>query len=476
MLEIIRHDAVVEYLARPPVRPFDVVLSRTLREAIEGAPKGGARGLLISGRVGMFSRGARCRHGAAARPGRQARRSMARILGIVPRDCPSSRVPVVAAITGHCPAGGAVLATFCDYRVMARSADPAKPFRIGLNETQVGLVVPAEVQTGLRRLVGAYRAERLMVAGAMVDSEEALRIGFVDELAEPEQVVSRARAWLSQLLALPPGAMNGTRRIARAIVAEFDAHRSGDVDEFVRGLVHRRITRDARGRAGEVEVEVARVAAPANERATTTALRHRPQLAIAGNKRVLAAILVVVVNDFVATFQPTGERNVRFPRSVCFFTAVHMLDDSPGARPCVEECLRCEYRIRYRNSVSFVPATRFGSHRSCSRSIASSTCSFSRHVPGKTAGAIDREPDPRGLARGELHRAAESVELASDNGRRRPVCSGESIAKICPIAKYSRQSNIACPSNRSRRRCGLFADRPTCSNSSFNSTAAAGLR
>ena len=236
MLEIIRHDAVVELrLARPPVNAFDVVLSRTLREAIEGAPKGGARGLLISGRVGMFSGGLDVATVLQLDQGGKLA-DLWREYSELCRAIAASSVPVVAAITGHCPAGGAVLATFCDYRVMARSADPAKPFRIGLNETQVGLVVPAEVQTGLRRLVGAYRAERLMVAGRDGRSEEALRIGFVDELAEPEQVVSRARAWLSQLLALPPGAMSGTRRIARAdLVAEFDAHRSGDVDEFVRG-------------------------------------------------------------------------------------------------------------------------------------------------------------------------------------------------------------------------------------------------
>src|SRR4029077_10517593 len=107
----------------------------------------------------------------------------------------------------------AVLATFCDYRVMARSSDPAKPFRIGLNETQVGLIVPPEIQTGLRRLAGAYRAERLMVAGAMVDSEEALRVGFVDELAEVDAVVPRALDWLRALLALPARAMTGTRAI-----------------------------------------------------------------------------------------------------------------------------------------------------------------------------------------------------------------------------------------------------------------------
>ena len=234
MLETIRHDVIVElHLARPPVNAFDTDLSRALRLGVEAAAKD-ARGVVISGRPGMFSGGLDV---AAVLQLDQAGRfgEMWQEYSGLCRAIAASPIPVVAAITGHAPAGGAVIATFCDYRVMARSADIAKPFRIGLNETQVGLVVPAEIQTGLRRLVGAYRAERLMVAGAMVDSEEALRIGFVDELATAEDVVARALAWLRALLALPPRAMSGTRAIARAdLVAAFDAAHAKDTDEFLR--------------------------------------------------------------------------------------------------------------------------------------------------------------------------------------------------------------------------------------------------
>jgi enoyl-CoA hydratase/carnithine racemase len=123
----------------------------------------------------------------------------------------TSPVPVVAAITGHSPAGGAVLSLFCDYRVMAQGM-----FRIGLNEVQVGLVVPDCIQLALRRVVGPYRAERLMVSGAMIDSEQALACGFVDELTGVEQVVTRAVHWLGELLALPSHAMLRTREAARA--------------------------------------------------------------------------------------------------------------------------------------------------------------------------------------------------------------------------------------------------------------------
>jgi enoyl-CoA hydratase/carnithine racemase len=102
----------------------------------------------------------------------------------------------------------------CDYRVMADGS-----FKIGLNETQVGLAVPAVIQATLRRLVGAYRAERLMVAGAMLEASEAKAVGFVDELVAVDLVVPRAISWLTDLLKPPPHAMSGTRRIARADIA-----------------------------------------------------------------------------------------------------------------------------------------------------------------------------------------------------------------------------------------------------------------
>jgi enoyl-CoA hydratase/carnithine racemase len=107
------------------------------------------------------------------------------------------------------------------------------PFAIGLNETQVGLVAPEGIQHLLRRVVGPYRAERLLVAGELVDAERALALGLVDELVEVEHVATRARVWLEQLLALPRQPMLVTRRIARAdLVAALAPERIG-LDRFV---------------------------------------------------------------------------------------------------------------------------------------------------------------------------------------------------------------------------------------------------
>jgi len=231
MLETLRHDAIVELrLARPPVNALDPQLVRSLREAIDAAARE-ARGIVLSGRPGMFSAGLDVP--ALLALDRPALRAFLEDLFALCGALARSAVPVVAAITGHSPAGGAVLAIFCDYRVMARSADPDKPFRIGLNEVQVGLSVPACIQAELQRLLGPYRAERLMVAGRMLDSEQARAIGLVDELAEVDAVVPRALDWLRGLLALPPRAMATTRALARAdLAAVFTDPARLRLDEF----------------------------------------------------------------------------------------------------------------------------------------------------------------------------------------------------------------------------------------------------
>lgn len=210
MLERIDHDGGIRELklARPPVNALNPELLAALREAIVAAPGDGVRALVISGGAGVFSAGLDVpRLLTLDRAGLEdAWRAFFGVCEALAR----SPLLSVAAIGGHSPAGGAVMSLYCDYRVMARG-----PFKIGLNEVQVGLFVPDCIQYALRRLVGAYRAERLMVAGAMIESEQALAIGFVDELTDVDHVTVRAIAWLQDMLKLPAHALHNTRAIAR---------------------------------------------------------------------------------------------------------------------------------------------------------------------------------------------------------------------------------------------------------------------
>jgi len=212
LVEAVRHDGGIHELrlARPPVNALDPALCGALRAAVDDAVDGGAAGLVLAGGPKVFSAGMDVPHLLALGDDRQALRAAWEAFFDAARALAGCPVPVVAAIAGHAPAGGCVLALCCDYRIMA-----AGPFSIGLNETQVGLVAPEGVQHLMRRTVGAHRAERLLVHGALLDAERALAAGLVDEVTGVDDVATRAHAWLAELLALPRKPMLETRRIAR---------------------------------------------------------------------------------------------------------------------------------------------------------------------------------------------------------------------------------------------------------------------
>jgi enoyl-CoA hydratase/carnithine racemase len=230
MIEIVEHGTIHEIrLNRPPVNALDPGLLGALVAALEAAPRNGARGIVLSGGQKVFSGGLDVPY--LMRQDRDGLRECWTLFFEAARALARSPVPVAAAIAGHNPAGGCVLSLCCDYRVMARG-----PFRIGLNETQVGLIVPDAIQYLLRRVVGTHRAERLVVAGAMVESEQALAYGMVDELADAGEVVVRAARWLEDLLALPNGPMLATRRMARAdVAAALDGFQQAELDGFLAG-------------------------------------------------------------------------------------------------------------------------------------------------------------------------------------------------------------------------------------------------
>lgn len=214
LVERISHGNIVELkLARPPVNALDPGLCGDLRRALAEAVQGGAHGIVLSGGPKVFSAGLDVPFLLGLGDDRKALFAAWEEFFNAARDLAQCPVPVVAALAGHAPAGGCVLALCCDYRVMAEG-----PYRIGLNETQVGLVAPEGIQQLLRRVVGAHRAERMLVAGEMVEAQRAFDIGLVDELTDIDEVALRARLWLEGLLTLPRQPVLDTRAIARAEV------------------------------------------------------------------------------------------------------------------------------------------------------------------------------------------------------------------------------------------------------------------
>lgn len=233
MLEHLQHDRILELrLARPPVNALSPELIRQLRQAISAAPTDGVEAIVLSAGPGLFSAGLDVP--ALLQLDRAGMLAMWDDFYGLMAAVACSPVPTVAAITGHSPAGGTVVALNCDYRVMADG-----PFKLGLNETQVGLALPRAILASLQRLVGAHRAERHVVAGNMIDASAALAIGLVDELVAPAQVIPRALEWCRFHLGLPRRAMRLNRAAARAdLCAIYQDASAMQVDAFVEGWFH----------------------------------------------------------------------------------------------------------------------------------------------------------------------------------------------------------------------------------------------
>lgn len=220
-------------LARPPVNALDTALCRALIAAIEQAQADDVQGIVISGNDGLLTAGMDVPHLMSHGDDRASlQESWQAFFGAV-RAIGHSRIPVVMAIGGHCPAGGCVLALAADCRIMARSIDASRPWRIGLNEVAVGLVAPEGIQRLMRRCVGSHRAGQLLIGGEMVSAERALEIGLVDELVDGGDVRARAIVWLETQLRLPRAPMLATRAIARADLIEALAPEHIQIERFL---------------------------------------------------------------------------------------------------------------------------------------------------------------------------------------------------------------------------------------------------
>ncbi len=91
--------------------------------------------------------------------------------------------PVIAAVNGYALGGGLELALCCHFRVAARNA------RLGVPEVTLGLIPGYAGTQRLPRLVGMGRALEMIVTGQPLDAEEALRVGLVNHLVDPEALL-----------------------------------------------------------------------------------------------------------------------------------------------------------------------------------------------------------------------------------------------------------------------------------------------
>ncbi|RVT43411.1 enoyl-CoA hydratase/isomerase family protein [Sphingobium algorifonticola] len=118
--------------------------------------------------------------------------------------------PVIAAIDGDGIGGGCGLAMACDIRIAAPAA------RLGITPAKLGIVYSLFDTKLLVDLVGPGQAKRLLFTGMLIDAEEALRIGLIDERADDPR--ARAISLAHGIAANAQHSVRATKAIVRKIL------------------------------------------------------------------------------------------------------------------------------------------------------------------------------------------------------------------------------------------------------------------
>ena len=116
-----------------------------------------------------------------------------------------TRLPVIAAISGHALGGGMVLALACDIRIANLNA------RLGVPEVKVGAFASGSGTQRLPALIGRGNALMLLMTGRLIDASEAHRLGLVEFVTDGD-VVEAAVNLAAEIAEMPPAAVEASKR------------------------------------------------------------------------------------------------------------------------------------------------------------------------------------------------------------------------------------------------------------------------
>ena len=121
--------------------------------------------------------------------------------------------PVIACINGFALGGGCELALACTLRIASSSA------RLGQPEVKIGIIPGYGGTQRLPRLIGKGAALKMILTGEAISAAEALRLGLVDEVVEPDQLLPRAEQIAQTIAGMAPLAV---RDSIRAVNSGYD--------------------------------------------------------------------------------------------------------------------------------------------------------------------------------------------------------------------------------------------------------------
>lgn len=137
----------------------------------------------------------------------------------------TSQIPTVAAIDGHCLAGGVIIAVATDYRIASNGE-----FGIGVTAARIGVIAPPLFQENIKYVIGSRQTELMLLQGKVFLPDEALKIGLIDEVhSSNEDFISYACHSLIPFMEVDVGARTNMKfslrsKIIRKMELERDKH------------------------------------------------------------------------------------------------------------------------------------------------------------------------------------------------------------------------------------------------------------
>ncbi len=137
------------------------------------------------------------------------------------------RCPVIAEVGGYCLGGGLELALSCDFIF----ADETSKF--GFPEVTLGLLPGFGGTRRVLRRLPLSRANKMVMSGDMLDAEDALRIGLIDELTSKDDLSSEVNKFAKELSVKPPLAIQSIKRaLSKPASEEYLASIQSETKEF----------------------------------------------------------------------------------------------------------------------------------------------------------------------------------------------------------------------------------------------------
>jgi len=122
----------------------------------------------------------------------------------------ATRKPIIAAVSGYALGGGCELAMMCDIIIASETAQFGQP------EITIGIIPGAGGTQRLTRALGPYRAMELILTGATISADEALRHGLVNRVVPVEALLAEATRLARRIAAQPPLAVQLAKEAVRA--------------------------------------------------------------------------------------------------------------------------------------------------------------------------------------------------------------------------------------------------------------------